>query len=380
MDISYILNILGEDRENYFNAVSPPIMQTSNFAFKTVEEFRQATKNELASHLYTRGNNPTTEILRKKIAALEGTDDCLLFSSGVAAIAAAVLNSVKHGEHVICVESPYSWTSYLLKNIAPGYGISTTFVDGKKIENFEAAIQPNTKLIFLESPNTFWFDLQDIQAVTALAKKYHITTAIDNSYCTPLYQQPHLSGVDLICHTATKYLSGHSDVVAGVICGNAEKIDNIFRNEYMTFGAVLSPHDAWLMLRGLRTLPLRLEQSVSSAEKVIAHFEHHEKVEKIIYPFHVSHAQFDLAKKQMKRGGGLFAMLLKTDDQRKIENFCNHLNRFLLAVSWGGYESLVFPACIKTGSDYPINFVRFYIGLEEASLLIEDIEQALNYI
>lgn len=380
MDISYILNVLGEDRENYFNAVAPPIMQTSNFAFKTVEEFREATKNELQSHLYTRGNNPTTEILRKKIAALEKTEDCLLFSSGVAAIAAAILNTVKNGDHVICVESPYSWTSYLLKNIAPQYGITTTFVDGKNIENFTAAIRANTKLIFLESPNTFWFDLQDIRAVTDLAKKHRITTAIDNSYCTPLYQQPHTLGVDLVCHTATKYLSGHSDVVAGVICGSKEKIDSIFRNEYMTFGAVLSPHDAWLMLRGLRTLPLRLEQSVSSTEKVIAHFMEHEKVEKIIYAFHPAHPQFELAKKQMKRGGGLFAMLLKTNDPKKIENFCDHLNRFLLAVSWGGYESLVFPACIKTGSDYPVNFVRFYIGLEAPEVLIADIEHALQYI
>ncbi len=380
MDISYILNVLGEDRENYFNAVAPPIMQTSNFAFKTVEEFREATKNELQSHFYTRGNNPTTEILRKKIAALEKTEDCLLFSSGVAAIAAAILNTVKNGDHVICVESPYSWTSYLLKNIAPQYGITTTFVDGKNIENFTAAIRANTKLIFLESPNTFWFDLQDIRAVTDLAKKHRITTAIDNSYCTPLYQQPYTLGVDLVCHTATKYLSGHSDVVAGVICGSKEKIDSIFRNEYMTFGAVLSPHDAWLMLRGLRTLPLRLEQSVSSTEKVIAHFMEHEKVEKIIYAFHPAHPQFELAKKQMKRGGGLFAMLLKTNDPKKIENFCDHLNRFLLAVSWGGYESLVFPACIKTGSDYPVNFVRFYIGLEAPEVLIADIEQALQYI
>ena len=380
MDISYILNILGEDRENYYNAVAPPIIQTSNFAFKTVEEFRKATKNELQSHLYTRGNNPTTEILRKKIAALEATEDCLLFSSGVAAISAAILNTVKNGDHVICVESPYSWTAYLLKNITPQYGITTTFVDGREIVNFENAIQPNTKLIFLESPNTFWFDLQDIKAVTDLAKKNKITTAIDNSYCTPLYQQPHLLGVDLICHTATKYLSGHSDVVAGVVCGSTEKIDSIFRNEYMTFGAVLSPHDAWLMLRGLRTLPLRLEQSVLSTEKVIAHFEQHVKIEKIIYAYHPEHAQFELAQKQMKRGGGLFAMLLKTKDQNKIETFCNQLNRFLLAVSWGGYESLVFPACIKAGSDYPVNFVRFYIGLEDADVLIADIEQALANI
>lgn len=380
MDISYILNVLGEEREQYYNAVAPPIFQTSNFAFKSVAEFRKATKNELESHLYSRGNNPTTEILRKKIAALEGTDDCLLFSSGVAAISAAIMHCVKSGDHVICIESPYSWTEYLLKNILPGYGITTTFVDGKSTKAIEVAIQDNTKLIFLESPNTFWFDLQDIEAICKIAKSKNIITAIDNSYCTPLYQQPHALGVDLICHTATKYLSGHSDVLAGVICGNKTLIESIFKNEFMTYGAVLAPNDAWLFLRGLRTLPLRLEKSVSNAEKLIAWLEQHPKVEKIIYPYNKNHPQFELAQKQMQRGGGLFAVLFKTNDQLKIEAFCDNLKRFLLAVSWGGYESLVFPACIKAGDTYPVNFVRIYAGLEEADVLIADIEQALVHI
>ncbi|MBC8046689.1 MAG: PLP-dependent transferase [Fimbriimonadaceae bacterium] len=380
MDISYILNQLGEDRENYFNAVAPPIIQTSNFAFKTVADFRNAMQDELHAHLYSRGNNPTVEIVRKKIAALEGTDDCLVFSSGVAAVTAAVMSVVKSGDHIVCIESPYSWTTHLLTQILPDYNISTTFVDGKEIKNFESAIQSNTKLIFLESPNTFWFDLQDIKAVCDLAKQKKIITAIDNSYCTPLYQQPHLYGIDLIVHTATKYLAGHSDVVAGVVCGNKEIIGKIFQHQFMCFGAIPSPHDAWLLLRGLRTLPLRLEKSVNTTEKVIAYLGKHLKVEKIIYPFHPSHAQYDLAKKQMKRGGGLFAVLLKTNSTEKIELFCNTLERFLLAVSWGGHESLVFAACIKKNNHYPNNYVRFYIGLEEADVLIEDLERSLEMI
>ena len=380
MDLSYILNILGENREDYYNAVAPPIFQSSNFAFKTVEDFRKAVKDEQHIPIYTRGNNPTTEIVRKKIAALEATDDCLIFSSGIAAIAAAIFHSVKSGDHVICIESPYSWTEYLLKNIFPAYGVSTTFVDGKQTKNVTKAIQPNTKLIFLESPNTFWFDLQDIEAICNIAKTKKITTAIDNSYCSPLYQQPHLLGVDLVCHTATKYLSGHSDVILGVICGNNEKITSIFKNEFMAFGAVPSPNDAWLLLRGLRTLPLRLNKSATNAEKIIGHFEFHPKIERIIHPYHHSHQQFELAKKQMKRGGGLFGLMLKTNEIKKVEKFCDHLERFLLAVSWGGYESLVFPACIKESDAYPVNFVRLYAGLEEADVLINDIEQALKYI
>jgi len=219
-----------------------------------------------------------------------------------------------------------------------------------------------------------------LEAVCNLAKSKNIITAIDNSYCTPLYQQPHVLGVDLVIHTATKYLAGHSDVVSGVICANRQHIDAIFKTEFMAIGAIPSPNDAWLLLRGMRTLPMRLEKSVSNAEKLIAWLEQHPKVEKIIYPYHHSHPQFELAKKQMRRGGGLFAVLFKTQDKHAIEAFCNKLQRFLLAVSWGGYESLVFPACIKESSDYPVNFVRFYTGLEEPEVLIEDINQALSEI
>lgn len=380
MDLSYILNILGEERDQYFNAVTPPVMQTSNFAFKTVSDFRNAMKTEQEHHLYTRGNNPTTEIVRKKIAALEGTDDCLVYGSGVAAIASVLLHTLKAGDHVVCVRSPYSWTHFLLTQIFPKYDISTTFVDGTDVANFANAINENTRLIYLESPNTFWFELQDLEAVCALARGKQIYTAIDNSYAAGVYQHPHAWGVDFVIHTATKYLAGHSDVVAGAVCANKAHIASMFSNIFMAFGAVLSPHDAWLLLRGMRTLPLRLEKSTQNAEQIIAHFEHHPKIERILYPNHYSHPQYALAKKQMERGCGLFAMVLRTDDTRKVEAFCDHLQRFLMAVSWGGYESLVVPACIKESNEYPAGFVRFYAGLEEADVLIADIEQALRML
>lgn len=380
MDLSYILNILGEERDQYFNAVTPPIMQTSNFAFKTVADFRDAINTEQQHHVYTRGNNPTVEIVRKKIAALEGTDDCLVFSSGVAAIAAILLHTLRSGDHVICVKSPYSWTQYLLTEVFPEYNITTTFIDGREMSQFEQAIQSNTKLIYLESPNTFWFELQDLEAVSKLARKHHIFTAIDNSYAAGIYQHPHKLGVDFVIHTATKYLAGHSDVVAGAVCGNSEHIAGMFRRVFMGFGAVPSPHDAWLLLRGMRTLPIRLEKSASNAEMIVEHFMGHPKIERIIHPFHPSHPQFALAQKQMTRGCGLFAMILKTENKTQVEAFCNSLERFLMAVSWGGYESLIVPACIKIGDDYPAGFVRFYAGLEEANVLIADIEKALQYI
>src|ERR1019366_5549645 len=224
MDLSYILNELGEERENYFNAVSPPIIQTSNFTFKTVSDFRGALAEEYDALLYSRGQNPTINILRQKLAALDGAEDALVFSSGIAAISVPILALLKQGDHVVAVENPYSWTIKLFNNFLPKFGISTTFVDGSKVENIENAILPNTKLIYLESPNTFSYELQDLKAVAQLAKTNGILTMIDNSYCGPLYQQPIKLGIDLVAQSATKYIGGHSDVVAGGLNGGKEMI------------------------------------------------------------------------------------------------------------------------------------------------------------
>lgn len=386
MDVSYILNHLGEDRENYYNAVSPPVIQTSNFCFKTVEKMRTCLQKELEAPFYTRGYNPTVAILRKKIAALEKAEDALVFGSGSAAIAAAVMSSVKGGEHIVCVAKPYSWTNKLMNTLLLKYGVETTMVDGNSVENFEKAIQANTQLIYLESPNSWTFELQDIESVCRLAKKKNIITIIDNSYSSPLFQQPISLGADIVVHSASKYLSGHSDLVAGVLCGKKEKIKKIFESELMTLGAIISPHDAWLLLKGLRTLPLRMERSASSGKQVAEYLQNHPKVEKIYYPFSKNNPQYELAKKQMSDCGGMFSVLLKAETMKQVENFCNNAGRFLLACSWGGYESLIFPACVlynsqnynSSGNYLPWNLVRIYIGHEEPELLISNLREALD--
>ncbi|MEO8147868.1 MAG: PLP-dependent aspartate aminotransferase family protein [Bacteroidia bacterium] len=379
MNLSYILNQLGEDRELYYNAVSPPVIQTSNFIFNTVAEMQEAFTDEKKYRLYTRGNNPTTEILCKKIAALEGTEDCLVLSSGAAAISVSVISQLKAGDHVICVKHPYSWAYQLFTIILPRFDITTTFIDGSDTDNFVNALQPNTKLFYLESPTTMYFELQDITAVCALAKKNNIITIIDNSYCSPLGQQPATYGVDLIIHSATKYINGHSDVVGGIICGNNEMIKKIYHSEFLNFGAISSPWNSWLMLRALRTLPLRIKQSSESAQKIISFLATHPKVERIYYPFHESHPQYELAKKQMHIPMGMFSIELKTGDRNAVVKFCESLKYFLMAVSWGGHESLIIPACaFAEGSEYPFNFIRFYIGLEEVDILIEDLKNALD--
>ena len=385
MDLSFILNHLGEEREHYSNAVAPPLFQTSNFCFKTVGDMRERLKHEFEQPFYTRGYNPTVASLRKKIAALEGAEDALVFASGSAAVAAAVMSVVKNGDHAICVKKPYSWTNILHNQYLAKYGVSTTTVDGTSVANFEAAIQENTKLIFLESPNSITFEMQDIEAIANIAKKKNITTIIDNSYATPLNQSPIALGVDIVVHSASKYLGGHSDIVAGVLATSTERIKKIFAEEFMTLGGIISPHDAWLMLRGLRTLELRVERSSQSAAKVVSFLENHPAIEEVLYPFSPKNTQQALAKKQMKQGGGLLSILIKANTVEEVERCCNSLQCFLIACSWGSYESLIFPICALHNSksyDNPLpwNLVRIYVGIENPDVLIADLKQALKKI
>jgi cystathionine beta-lyase/cystathionine gamma-synthase len=384
MDLSFILNELGEEREHYFNAVAPPIIQSSNFTFKNVADFRKALSDEYYANLYSRGNNPTVDILRKKLAALDGAEDALVFGSGIAAIATPILSLLKQGDHVVSVAKPYSWTIKLFERLLPKFGINTTFVDGTDVRNFEKALQSNTTLIYLESPNTFTYELQDLRAVASLAKGKGILTMIDNSYCGPLHQQPHTMGIDLVAQSATKFIGGHSDVVAGVVTGSKSMIKKMFDTEFLNIGGNISPMNAWLLIRGLRTLPLRMQRVCNSTKKVIAFLEKHSKIEKIIFPFHPNFPQYELAKKQMNDAGGLFSIVLKVNTLEEVEKFCNSLKHFFLAVSWGGHESLAIPAAVgfpstEFDSSNPSHrLVRLYIGLEDPDYLIADLEQALE--
>lgn len=381
--LSEILIQLGEQREKYFNAVAPPIIQSSNFAFKNLKDFRTAFTDELENTIYTRGNNPTVKILRQKLAALERAEDALVFGSGAAAIANAVIANVKSGDHIVCVRSPYSWTQALLERLLSRFGVTHTYVDGRSTSEIEAAIQPNTTLLYLESPNSLTFELQDLAACVQLAKKYQLISCIDNSYCSPIFQQPIELGIDLVIHSVTKYLNGHSDVVMGVVCGSKALIKKIFETEFMTLGAIVSPHDAALVLRGLRTLAIRMQRIFDTTQQVVAYLEQHPKIRRVIYPYSDSFEQSELAHQQMSGSGGLFSIELDTDDLQKAEDFFHELKCFLLAVSWGGHESLVLPAAGfyqipgRPDTTLPVGFLRFSIGLEAAEELIADLEKAL---
>jgi cystathionine beta-lyase/cystathionine gamma-synthase len=387
MDLSYILNHLGEERANTHGAVAPPIVQSSIFAFPTVADMRNGFADEYAGHMYTRGNNPTVAILRKKVAALEGAEDCLAFGSGAAAMSAAVFASVRAGDHVVCVARPYSWTRSLLRDLLPKFGVSTTFVDGTETANFEDVLKPETRLIVLESPNSMTFEQQDLSAVADLAKSRGIRTICDNSFASPLNQSPIAHGVDLVVHSATKYLNGHSDVVAGMLCGSENLLREVFKGPYMTFGSILSPNDAWLMIRGLRTLEVRMERIAATTARVLAFVEKHPKIRRVYHPHASSYDQSSLTRSQLKRASGLLSIDIATDSVAGVERFCDALKRFLMTVSWGGYESLAFPVCAVFPVDAPLrtsvislSLVRLSIGLEDADILIEDIAQALAQV
>jgi cystathionine beta-lyase/cystathionine gamma-synthase len=383
MELSFILNELGEERENYFNAVSPPIIQSSNFAFKTVSDLRKAMADEFDASLYSRGQNPTLDILRKKLAALDGAEDALVFSSGIGAISVPLLSLLKTGDHVVAVENPYSWTQKLFKAFLPKFGITTTFIDGTDFRNFGNAARPETRLIFLESPNTFSYEIQDIKKIAAFARSRGIMTMIDNSYCSPIYQQPFTLGIDLVAQSATKYIGGHSDVVAGVLTGSKELIRKIFDHEFMNLGPAVSPHSAWLLLRGLRTLPLRLQRSFESTKTITEWLSNEKAVQQVIWPFHAGFKQVQLAREQMQGCGGLFSFTLKNSSFKTIETFCNNLQHILLAVSWGGHESLIVPSIASLNeeqymeTDERHQLIRMYVGLEDPQYLINDLQQAL---
>jgi len=386
MDISYIINELAEDREHYFNAVAPPIMQSSNFIFKTVDEMRSAFEDEYSTYLYSRGLNPTVDILRKKLAALDKAEDCLVFNSGAAAIFASVLANVKSGDHIVSVANPYTWAQKLFNAILPRFGVTTSYVDGRYIENFERAILPNTRVIYLESPNSWDYAIQDLRAVSELAKAENIITICDNSYCTPLYQQPISLGIDIVLQSGTKYIGGHSDTIAGVLSGSHEMTRKIFQSEYMNIGSGIQPFNAWLLIRGLRTLPARLERITRSTNEVLAFLKQHPGVEEVIFPFDENFPQYELARQQMSGACGLLTFVMRVTDLQEIENFCETLQHIFMAVSWGGHESLIIPraAGMKKADFDAANrehrMIRLYTGLEDPAYLVKDLQLAFNAI
>jgi cystathionine beta-lyase/cystathionine gamma-synthase len=384
MDLSYIINELGEERENYFNAVSPPIMQTSNFRVGKVEELKSLFENEYGGYLYSRGLNPTVDILRKKMAALDQAEDCLVFNSGIAAIYAGVMANIKSGDHIISVERPYSWVQKIFDHLLPRFGVETTYIEGTLLKQFEEARRPNTRIIYLESPNSWTYAIQDIEAVAGFAKKHGIITLMDNTYCTPLYQLPVPMGIDLCMQTASKYIGGHSDTLGGILTGSKAMMKKIFDTEYLAIGSGIQPFNAWLLIRGLRTLESRIARITESTWKLLGWLKDNPSVERVLFPLDPDFPQYELARKQMKNACGLISFYVKAASRGQIVRFCERLQHIMMAVSWGGHESLILPRCasLEDARFDPANpdhrLIRLYTGLENPDYLIRDLDQAFR--
>jgi len=371
--------ILYENEESGFahNPVGIPIYETSIFHFENCEQFASSLEDEFGSRIYTRGNNPTVEVLEKKIAQMDFAEKAKVFASGIAAISAACMAFLSSGDHVVCVNDCYGWTRKLFDNYLNRFGVEVSFVDGLDPSDYQKAMRKNTKIFYMESPTSMTFKLQDIEAITNIAKKNGIKTILDNSWATPYFQNPIKSGVDIVVYSASKYIGGHSDVVGGILTGSIKDIEHIFNTEFMNIGAIPGPFEAWLMMRGLRTMPLRLEQHMRNAVKIVEFLLSHPAIESVYYPYHESHPQFELAKKQLKGGSGLFSFNIKTEDPLKVRGFVDNLKPFKKAVSWGGYESQIIPSALDLKTGTP-GLVRVHIGLEDPEYLIFNLNEGLK--
>jgi cystathionine beta-lyase/cystathionine gamma-synthase len=389
--IETIIAHYGEDRAEHAGAVVPPIYQNSLFAFSDWEAIDKAFDDPVSNCIYTRGNNPTVTLAEMKLAKIAGGEKAKLFSSGMGAITSAIMHYIKSGDHVITLNNIYGpasnfFNSYLCKK----FDIEVSYISGTKIEEFENSIRDNTKLIYIESPATAVFSLQDIRAITDLAKKNNINTIIDNTWATPVFQKPIEMGIDLEVHSCSKYIGGHSDVVAGVVIGKEKDIDEIFLGEHALFGAKLAPFEAWLITRSLRTLPLRMQKHQENAKMIAKFLQGHKKIKHVLYPEIESFPQYKLGKKQMTGYSGLMGFEIDSDDLQEIKNFFNALNIFLIGVSWGGHESLIYAPAISYLKELPpeqfknmgisLGTMRISVGLENVDDLIDDLDNALKQI
>ena len=375
------------DRElNSTSAVAPPIFQTATFRGDSAQDFADRASRPRHPEFYTRYGNPTLSQVESVLASLEGAESALVTGSGMAAVSATVLALVSQGDHVVAQKNHYGGTLNLLNSFVPRFGVEVTQIDQTDIAAFEKAVRPNTRLILIESPSNPLMTLTDIGAVAKLARSRRITTLIDNTFATPINQKPLDLGIDLSFHSATKYFGGHSDLIAGAVMGSSESITKIW-NAHVILGAALGPFDAWLMLRGLRTLSLRVRQHNQNAMALAEFLKGHKAVKVVHYPGLKSHPQHELARKQMSGFGGMLAFEVNGGYQA-ADRFLSRIRLASRAASLGGIESLaVHPASnflhymtLEQAAKIGIapGLLRISVGLEGKEDLIADFDQALG--
>ena len=370
-------------------ALSVPIYQSSTFAFKSAKQGAALFAGEEDGYVYTRLGNPTQAALEREMAFLEGGEEALCFASGMSAIAGVILLLCRNGDNLVSSDTVYGGTHNLYKETLPLWDIQVREVNATKLENIEKAIDDRTKLIFIETPANPTLSTIDIAGCAGIAKKHNIPLVVDNTFATPYLQRPFEMGADIIIHSATKYIGGHGDTIAGIVVGKKELIDNLRAQILRDLGCVISPLNAWLLLRGLKTLPVRMDRHCTNALEVAKYLSMHPKINWVRYPGLSTHPQHELAKKQMKNFGGMITFEVK-GGRKAGEKLMNSVGLITLAVSLGDCDSLIEHPASMTHSTYSAEeleetgitegLIRLSVGLEECSDLITDLKLALKKI
>lgn len=384
MDVTDELICLGHDEElpARHGAILPPIAQASLFAHPTFDDLTASLAAEHRSFVYSRGLNPTVAVLEKKIAALERAEAAKSFASGQGAISAVFYALLRAGDHVLFANHVYGPALQLARHLER-FGVTHDHLPLADVDSIEAGLRPETRMLYLESPGTMLFRQLDLRRLAQTARDRGILTVIDNTWATPLFQKPLGFGIDLSLHSCSKYIGGHSDVIGGVVAGSAELIEKIFYGAFLLNGAAPAAHDAYLLLRGLRTLPVRLRQHQEDGLAVARSLATRPEVDRVYHPALLA-ADEDLSARQLGGFSSLFSFTLADPDFERVRRFIDALKYFRIGVSWGGVESLVISPCRRDNAEalrqagLPPGLVRLSVGLEGTAVLIQDLEQAFG--
>ena len=376
----------GEPRRKYADSLTTPIIQTSTFTFKNSKHIEDYTRKGKEHYEYGRYGNPTAKIAEKRLANLEGAEDCVVFSSGMSAITTTILTLIQSGDHIVITDDSYKKTLEFCRFYLKQFGVECTIVPFGDYEVLEKAIKKNTRFIFSESPTNPYLNIFDLVKIKKIADKYNVLTLIDSTFATPVNQRPIEFGMDLVLQSATKYLGGHNDILAGAVLGKKELIDKI-RNLHKSMGGLIDPHCCYLLLRGLKTFPLRVKKQNEIALKVAEFLENHPRIKKVYYPFLKSHPHYAVAKEQMAGGGGVVTFEIK-GNLNTAKRFLDALKLCYIGPSLGGVETLITHPALVTYYDYTKKeryelgitdtLFRLAVGIEDVEDIIADLERGLK--
>jgi len=375
----------GETRDRYADAITTPIVQTSTFIFKDTKEIEAYTKKGKVRYEYGRYGNPTEKVAAQRLSDLEGAEECLLFSSGMMAITAAILTFVEKGDHIVITDDVYKKTLEFCNSYLKRFGVACTVVPFGDYRALDRAIRKSTKFIFSESPTNPYLNIMDLVRTKEIADRHGVLTFIDATFATPVNQRPLEFGMDLVLHSCTKYLAGHNDILAGAALGRSELIDPI-RKLNKSMGGTIDPHCAYLLVRGLKTFPMRVEKQNATALAIGQFLEEHRMVKKVYYPFLESHPHYGIAREQLSGGGGVVSFDIK-GNLNTAKRFIDALQFCYIGPSLGGVETLISHPALITYYDYTRKqryelgitdtLFRLAVGVEDTEDLIADLDQAL---